>query len=100
MFTLANLVTWVAVGLIGGTLAGRIVTWQKAGFGLFSNLVLGCAGRDRRRRPVRNAEPAAEPRQGFDLGARSPRRLSRLDPGAGPALGLESLDEETGGGLG
>ncbi len=44
MFTLANLVTWVAVGLIGGTLAGRVVTWQKAGFGLFSNLVLGCAG--------------------------------------------------------
>jgi uncharacterized membrane protein YeaQ/YmgE (transglycosylase-associated protein family) len=44
MFTLANLVTWIAVGLIGGTLAGRVVTWQKAGFGLFSNLALGCIG--------------------------------------------------------
>jgi uncharacterized membrane protein YeaQ/YmgE (transglycosylase-associated protein family) len=44
MFTLANLVTWIVVGLIGGTLAGRLVTWQRAGFGLFSNLALGCVG--------------------------------------------------------
>jgi uncharacterized membrane protein YeaQ/YmgE (transglycosylase-associated protein family) len=44
MFSLSNLVTWIAVGLIGGTLAGRIVTRQKAGFGLLSNLALGCAG--------------------------------------------------------
>jgi uncharacterized membrane protein YeaQ/YmgE (transglycosylase-associated protein family) len=44
MFTLANLITWVAVGLIGGTLAGRVVTWNRAGYGLWSNLALGCAG--------------------------------------------------------
>jgi uncharacterized membrane protein YeaQ/YmgE (transglycosylase-associated protein family) len=44
MFTLANLVTWIVVGLIGGTLAGRLVTWQRSGFGLFSNLALGCVG--------------------------------------------------------
>lgn len=44
MYTLANLVTWIVVGLIGGTLAGRIATRSKAGFGLMPNLALGCAG--------------------------------------------------------
>jgi uncharacterized membrane protein YeaQ/YmgE (transglycosylase-associated protein family) len=44
MFTLANLITWIVVGLIGGTLAGRVVTRQKAGLGLFANLALGCVG--------------------------------------------------------
>jgi uncharacterized membrane protein YeaQ/YmgE (transglycosylase-associated protein family) len=44
LFTLANLITWVVVGLIGGSLAGLAVTRQRAGFGLLSNLALGCAG--------------------------------------------------------
>lgn len=44
MFTLSNLVTWIVVGLIGGTLAARLATWERAGFGLWSNLALGCAG--------------------------------------------------------
>ena len=44
MFTLANLVTWIVVGLIGGTLAGRLTTRSKAGFGVFANLALGCIG--------------------------------------------------------
>lgn len=44
MFTLANLITWIVVGLIGGTLAGRVATRSMAGFGLWSNLALGCAG--------------------------------------------------------
>lgn len=44
MFTLANLITWIVVGLIGGTLAGRIGTRSKAGYGLFTNLALGCIG--------------------------------------------------------
>ena len=44
MFTLSNLVTWIVVGLIGGTLAGRLATWERAGFGIWSNLALGCAG--------------------------------------------------------
>ena len=37
MFTLANLVTWVAVGLIGGTLAGRVVS----AFEIFDHLPSG-----------------------------------------------------------
>jgi uncharacterized membrane protein YeaQ/YmgE (transglycosylase-associated protein family) len=44
LFTLSNLVTWIVVGLIGGTLAGRLATWERAGFGLWSNLALGCTG--------------------------------------------------------
>jgi len=44
MFTFANLITWIVVGLIGGTLAGRLVTWRKGGLGLWSNLALGCLG--------------------------------------------------------
>jgi uncharacterized membrane protein YeaQ/YmgE (transglycosylase-associated protein family) len=44
MFTLANFLTWIAVGLIGGTLAGRAVTRQRAGLGFFTNLFLGCVG--------------------------------------------------------
>jgi len=44
MFTLANFLTWIAVGLIGGTLAGRAVTRQRAGLGFLTNLLLGCAG--------------------------------------------------------
>ena len=44
MFTLANLITWIVVGLIGGTLAAAVTTRSKAGYGLLSNLALGCAG--------------------------------------------------------
>jgi uncharacterized membrane protein YeaQ/YmgE (transglycosylase-associated protein family) len=44
MFTLANLITWIVVGLIGGTLAGRVTTRSKVGYGLFTNLALGCIG--------------------------------------------------------
>jgi uncharacterized membrane protein YeaQ/YmgE (transglycosylase-associated protein family) len=44
IFTFAQFLTWLAVGLVGGTLAGRLATRQKAGFGLMSNIALGCAG--------------------------------------------------------
>lgn len=44
MFSLANLITWIVVGLIGGNIVSQIVTRTKAGFGFFSNLALGCAG--------------------------------------------------------
>ena len=43
-FTLAQFLTWLVVGLIGGTLAGRLATRQKSGFGILSNIALGCAG--------------------------------------------------------
>ena len=39
-----QLIVWIVVGLIGGGLAGSLVTWERSGFGLLRNLVLGLAG--------------------------------------------------------
>jgi uncharacterized membrane protein YeaQ/YmgE (transglycosylase-associated protein family) len=39
-----QIIVWIVVGLIGGGLAGSLVTWERGGFGLFRNLVLGLAG--------------------------------------------------------
>jgi uncharacterized membrane protein YeaQ/YmgE (transglycosylase-associated protein family) len=39
-----QLIVWVVIGLVGGTLAGLIVTRQRRGFGFFRNLGLGLAG--------------------------------------------------------
>ena len=39
-----QLVVWIVVGLIGGGLAGALISWDREGFGLFRNLVLGLAG--------------------------------------------------------
>lgn len=44
MFGVSTVVTWIVIGLLAGTLAGRLVTREKAGFGLLSNIALGCAG--------------------------------------------------------
>lgn len=33
-----QLIVWIAVGLLGGSLAGVLVTWEREGFGLFRNL--------------------------------------------------------------
>src|SRR5262249_4819179 len=39
-----QLIIWIVVGLIGGGLAGSLITWERKGFGLFRNLGLGLAG--------------------------------------------------------
>ncbi|HMN72139.1 MAG TPA: GlsB/YeaQ/YmgE family stress response membrane protein [Rhodoblastus sp.] len=44
MFTLGNLLTWLIVGIIAGSLTARVVTRQKAGYGLLTNIALGCGG--------------------------------------------------------
>src|SRR5690349_17674696 len=44
MPTTGELIGWILVGLVAGVLAGRIVTWEKRGFGLIRNLGLGMAG--------------------------------------------------------
>ena len=44
MPSIDQLAVWIVVGLIGGGLAGRMITWERGGFGLFRNLVLGLAG--------------------------------------------------------
>jgi uncharacterized membrane protein YeaQ/YmgE (transglycosylase-associated protein family) len=37
-------IVWVIVGLIGGSLAGLLITWEKQGLGWVRNLGLGLAG--------------------------------------------------------
>ena len=37
-------IVWIVVGLLGGGLAGALMTWERRGFGLFRNLALGLAG--------------------------------------------------------
>jgi uncharacterized membrane protein YeaQ/YmgE (transglycosylase-associated protein family) len=44
VYSLPQLIVWVIVGLVGGTLAGVIVKRQSRGFGFFVNLALGLAG--------------------------------------------------------
>ena len=44
MPTLAQLIVWIIVGLIGGTLAGRIIKWERQGFGIARNLAVGLVG--------------------------------------------------------
>jgi len=39
-----QVVVWIVVGLIGGALAGRLITWDTTGFGRWRNLALGLAG--------------------------------------------------------
>jgi len=42
--TIEELVVWIVIGMLAGTLAGLIVTRKKAGYGRFSNLGLGLVG--------------------------------------------------------
>lgn len=44
MPSLAQFIVWIIVGLIGGSLAGFVIKWDRAGFGTFRNLALGLAG--------------------------------------------------------
>jgi uncharacterized membrane protein YeaQ/YmgE (transglycosylase-associated protein family) len=39
-----QVIVWMVVGLIGGSLAGLLVTWKKQGLGWSRNLGLGLAG--------------------------------------------------------
>ena len=44
MPTLAQIIVWIVVGLIGGSLAGLIITWHRQGFGIWRNIGLGLVG--------------------------------------------------------
>jgi uncharacterized membrane protein YeaQ/YmgE (transglycosylase-associated protein family) len=44
MPSFAQVIVWLIVGLIGGSLAGLIVTWKRRGFGLLQNLGMGLVG--------------------------------------------------------
>jgi uncharacterized membrane protein YeaQ/YmgE (transglycosylase-associated protein family) len=39
-----QLIVWIVVGLLGGSLAGLLITWERGGFGLLRNLGVGLVG--------------------------------------------------------
>ena len=43
-FTASQIVVWLIIGLIGGTLAGILVKRERAGFGFWTNLGIGLVG--------------------------------------------------------
>jgi len=44
MFTIGEMVAWLIIGALAGTLAGRLVTFSKKGLGLWTNLAVGMGG--------------------------------------------------------
>jgi uncharacterized membrane protein YeaQ/YmgE (transglycosylase-associated protein family) len=44
MPSFAQVVVWIIIGLLGGSLAGLIIKWNRKGFGVLQNLGLGLAG--------------------------------------------------------
>lgn len=42
--TIVELMVWLIVGVLAGSLAGLVVTRKKEGFGKFANLGIGLAG--------------------------------------------------------
>jgi uncharacterized membrane protein YeaQ/YmgE (transglycosylase-associated protein family) len=44
MPSFAQMIVWIVVGLIGGGLSSRLITWDREGFGNFRNLGLGLVG--------------------------------------------------------
>ena len=39
-----QVIVWLVVGLLGGSLAGLVITWERSGFGHLRNLGLGLSG--------------------------------------------------------
>jgi uncharacterized membrane protein YeaQ/YmgE (transglycosylase-associated protein family) len=42
--SLDQVIIWIVVGLIGGSLVGFMMTWERKGFGLLRNMAIGLAG--------------------------------------------------------
>jgi uncharacterized membrane protein YeaQ/YmgE (transglycosylase-associated protein family) len=42
--TIGKIVVWLIVGALAGTLAGRVTTFSKRGFGFWSNMAIGMIG--------------------------------------------------------
>jgi len=40
----SQIITWLIVGLLAGSLVGMAVRWQREGFGLWTNLGIGFVG--------------------------------------------------------
>jgi uncharacterized membrane protein YeaQ/YmgE (transglycosylase-associated protein family) len=44
MFSIGEVVAWLIIGALAGTLAGRLVTFSKKGLGRWTNLAVGMGG--------------------------------------------------------
>ena len=44
MPSFAQVIVWIIIGLLGGSLAGLIIKWDRKGFGTLQNLGLGLIG--------------------------------------------------------
>jgi len=44
MPTVDQFIVWIVVGLLVGGLVGRLITWERKGFGLVRNFALSLAG--------------------------------------------------------
>jgi uncharacterized membrane protein YeaQ/YmgE (transglycosylase-associated protein family) len=44
MPSIVQILVWIVVGLLGGSLAGLLVTWERRGFGVARNLGIGLIG--------------------------------------------------------
>jgi uncharacterized membrane protein YeaQ/YmgE (transglycosylase-associated protein family) len=44
MPSLGQFIVWIIVGLLGGSLAGLMITWERKGFGIARNLGVGLTG--------------------------------------------------------
>jgi uncharacterized membrane protein YeaQ/YmgE (transglycosylase-associated protein family) len=44
MPTLDQVIVWIIVGLLGGSVAGLIIRWDRKGFGFLRNLGIGLIG--------------------------------------------------------
>jgi uncharacterized membrane protein YeaQ/YmgE (transglycosylase-associated protein family) len=44
MPSLAQVILWIIVGLLGGSLAGLMITRERKGFGILRNLGIGLVG--------------------------------------------------------
>ena len=42
--TVGKIIVWMVVGALAGTLAGRLATFSKTGFGLLTNMGIGMVG--------------------------------------------------------
>ena len=42
--TISKIIVWLIIGALSGTLAGRLVTFSKQGFGFWTNIGLGMLG--------------------------------------------------------
>lgn len=44
MPSIDQVIVWIVIGILAGTLVGRLITWKKEGLGVWRNMALGLTG--------------------------------------------------------